>query len=217
MTSIRNVTVVSAVHATSSLQERGKARSNFASQHLQAAEYFLKRSNELEREHSGEAAGAFISELNHLVVAVILISVASMEDNINDYIFDNATIIEPFNDKEKKIKEDRSEIIRKYQSAMLALKSELIDRESSIYQDAALLIDMRNALVHFFPEWRDENKRHKDLYRRLRGKFAMCQFPPVSFNFPDSVISYDCARWSIETARKFMEDFTARTGLSTRI
>src|SRR4051794_14889408 len=110
MSSSANLTPSPSIHLNLSMQMKTGVRSNFASQHLQAAEYFARKSGELESEHSGEPLGVFISEINHLVVATIFSSVASMEANINEYIYDKV-VPDEFDKKYQPIKKDGSGII----------------------------------------------------------------------------------------------------------
>jgi hypothetical protein len=213
MASPTNLTPSLKIRLAVSASGSAKARSNFATQHLQAAEYFSRKNGKLEAEHKDRSLGTFVSEINHLVVATIFLSVASLEANINEYFFDDSDLAQ-FSKK----KDGRSEILRKYQSAMLTLTKEIMDENSLHYRDAEIVILMRNALMHFFPEWRDEQKKHEKLGIRLSGKFPLSPFmPDINPIFPDRAISYGCAQWSVATARNFMQEFILLTGLTARI
>src|SRR4051794_35327964 len=124
-----------AIHLAVSAKASVKVRSNFAAQHLQAAEYFSKKSGKLEAAAKSTPSGELIDDTNHLVTAAIFLSVASMEANINQYFFDNTSLAQPFNQKDRRIKKDKSSIIRKYQSAMLVLTRKTIDKNSLYYRD----------------------------------------------------------------------------------
>jgi hypothetical protein len=75
-------------------------------------------------------------------------------------------------------------------------------------QPMADLIEMRDALLHFRPEWHDERKRHARLADRLDGKFPTSPFLTVSEPFfPRRCMSHGCAAWAVRSARDFADAF----------
>lgn len=63
-------------------------------------------------------------------------------------------------------------------------------------EDAALVVRLRNELVHFKPKSLGGDIKHR-LTRQLRGKF------------PDKCLGYDCAKWATTSAIKFADEFFA--------
>jgi hypothetical protein len=79
-------------------------------------------------------------------------------------------------------------------------------------QDVTALIDLRNALVHFRPEWSDDNKTHRKLSKRLEKRFqhnAWLSNEPI---FPRAWVSYSCCKWAIESVRKFVLQYATSNG-----
>jgi len=108
-------------------------------------------------------------------------------------------------------------ILDKYEMALFLKKKERFDKGDSIYQDTATLIKLRNALVHFKPEWSDEKKEHKKIEDRLRGKFPLSPFLPAEAEFfPKKCMSHGCAQWSVQTALTFRSYFSLKAGLTDR-
>lgn len=52
-------------------------------------------------------------------------------------------------------------IFDKYDMALFLKKKRHLDKGTNPYQEADNLIKLRNALVHFKPEWHDEKKERK--------------------------------------------------------
>ncbi|WP_027710404.1 hypothetical protein [Zooshikella ganghwensis] len=67
-------------------------------------------------------------------------------------------------------------------------------------QSVSALIQLRNRLVHFLPEWSDEDGKNNKVLRNLQGKF--------NFNdkelFPRNVLVKECAYWSNNSVKEFL-------------
>lgn len=87
----------------------------------------------------------------------------------------------------------------------------------SPFQGADALIKLRNALVHFKPEWHDEQELHKKIELRLKDKFPINPFIGVNgVFFPQQCMSYGCTKWAVSTALMFMKDFSERASFPYR-
>ncbi len=69
---------------------------------------------------------------------------------------------------------------------------------------------LRNALVHFRPEWSDEQDKHKKVADKLAGKFKVSPFleknEPI---FPRAWASKDFSRWALKVTVDFLDHFCA--------
>ncbi|RKQ86065.1 hypothetical protein C8N24_4074 [Solirubrobacter pauli] len=81
-----------------------------------------------------------------------------------------------------------------------------LDRGAQPFQDAALLVRIRNALVHFKPENIAADEEH-ELEKRLRGKFPSNQLMNGSGNpwWPDHGLGHGCTECAIHSARALAE------------
>lgn len=115
-------------------------------------------------------------------------------------------------------------IIRKYQVALALAKKELFDAGTSVYQNADLLITLRNYLIHAEPEtvtWFTigDIEAHKPTSRKLaeglKGKFPISKLMQGFGNpfFPDKVFGHGCAKWAVESSVKFTDEFFSKMGL----
>ncbi len=220
MTKEINLDVHSSVHAHAASSISLKSRTNLAVQHIFAAAYFSRNAKGLEEVNAGKTFGDFYEEIVWNVSSAILFSVAALEADVNE-IFIDANINLKEYDKEL-LDEiwnliEQKTILDKYEMALFLKKKERFDKGNSTYQDTTNLIKLRNALVHFKPEWSDEKKEHKKIEDRLRGKFQLSPFLPAETEFfPKKCMSHGCAEWSVKTALAFRAFFSHKAGLSDR-
>ena len=110
---------------------------------------------------------------------------------------------------------ERHPLLDKYQFVLILLEQNEIPRGDALFQNADALVKMRNALVHFRPEWDDEQGKHRTVSERLRGRFQLNQFFTGNVPlFPQRCMSNKCLEWSIKTSRDFMREFSTRSGLT---
>ena len=80
-----------------------------------------------------------------------------------------------------------------------------------------LLIDLRNMLVHFKPEWDNDQKKHKEVEKKLKGRFELNPFWPKNnpIFFPFKCLSHGCANWAVGSSMRFILQFFALIGLDS--
>ena len=87
---------------------------------------------------------------------------------------------------------ERASVLHKYQVARTAAGKKSFDEGGPYYQDAVGLIKLRNALVHYKPEWDDEPDVHNALEKRLMGKFEHNHLRnPGAFGFLIDALALD--------------------------
>jgi hypothetical protein len=92
---------------------------------------------------------------------------------------------------------DRDRTLWKYQMLLIACDSPTMDAGSAPYQDAQLLLELRNKLIHYRPETLFADEDYK-LQQKLRGKFVDCVLLSGSGNpwWPDHCLGFGCAEWA---------------------
>jgi hypothetical protein len=84
------------------------------------------------------------------------------------------------------------------------------DDSCATWEDANLLAQFRNRFMHFTPAWDHEKNIHEgDFVKEMRERVPTSRFYQSSFMFPYGFMTYGCAKWSIETARKFSAGYAA--------
>ena len=178
------------------------------------------------------------------VTASILSAVAFLESTINEFyyvandkVLETKRMPEEYRDKLSALWtverfRKGAKILEKYQSALKLLNLKQFDEGKDPFQSVNLLIDLRNALVHYRPETtvirpNPSNYQISYLERKLRNKFKPNPFVPkfpvypssqpsrtadYPF-FPERCLGYGCAKWASISCLSFVNDFFGRINL----
>jgi hypothetical protein len=174
----------------------------------------------IEKANSGQPFGEFFEEIIGHCIACTLSSAATLEAYANELFADSATIfpdLKPMVASQMwDLAEDQS-ILRKFDVILTLRHKEPFDQGKQPYQNAALLIRLRNTLVHFKPEWSGENSNHA----KLSGKLdAVMQPGSIYFKgekmFPVRWMTHKGVCWVVDSTIGFMEGFEALCGLPTK-
>lgn len=196
-------------------------RSNLAAWHIIAAAQFSRRSGQIESKYAGEPFGDFFQEIASNVMASVLFSVAALEASANEIFKDShTTIIEQPMELTQELWNSfgqNASILDKYDLALLLKGKQKLTQGTAVYQNAANLISLRNALVHFKPEWSHKQTTHKTIRNKLTGRFPLSPFiPSTDTFFPKKCMSHGCAEWSVNTTLKYTTFFCDHAGLPDR-
>jgi hypothetical protein len=196
-------------------------RSNLAAWHIIAAAQFARESAAIESANIGKPFGEFYQNIASCVMGSVLSSVAALEARINELFKDASTTISEqspeLNAAIWDVLEQKANILDKYDLALLLKGRSTLVKGVASYQNASALIALRNALVHFKPEWDHEDGTHKKLETRLANKFALSPFlGQGDAFFPKRCMSHGCADWSVRTTLGFMTHFCKQAGLPDR-
>lgn len=196
-----------------------RSRPNFSFQHMQEAIHLMKLSRDCEVANTGKrfGDGDFFNHHRAYVVGTIMTSVASVEALANEFYLDATdnllgSVLD--NDSQALLAEiwtevDRFYILKKFQIALSAIKKNKFDVSRNPYQDVSLLINLRNMLVHFKPEWDTDPKNSEKIAKKLRGKFELNPFYPQDdpIFFPFKCLSHGCAYWAVRSCLDFIFQF----------
>jgi hypothetical protein len=202
-----------------------RLKTEFGLQHLLAAALFARKALEIESAHdeivvSGEP---YFSHRAY-VTGSVLSAVASLEATINE-LFIAAQHGDPntFKGADPEFAVLLAEVweviegipaLAKYQTALILARKPQLDRGASRYREAAILIQLRNALVHYKPEWDTDQREHRKIERRLKDRFALNPFTiPSDAFFPKKCLGHGCAEWAVKSSMSFMNEFLGRLEL----
>ena len=198
-------------------------RPNFAVQHMIAAARFARLCYKVEDDNAGAPFGPFYDEIINYVTATILSTVASLEANINEIFADVRDHIIVFDGLDMNLLTEiwdlieEKPILEKYQFALVLKKKVRMNKGDQQYQYVDTLIKVRNALVHFKPEWLDKQQEHEKIGKLLRGKFTLSPFltenDPI---FPMRCMTHGFAEWAVRSSLEFAQWFTQRADLPNR-
>ncbi|UVH60499.1 hypothetical protein NWF24_14125 [Variovorax paradoxus] len=208
-------------------------RHNLSIAHLSAAALFASQCRSLEA-----TAGTthFDSperrQHNACAISAVIVAVAFLEATINELFADCAEA--PPRERVQAIaskgllgrlwakgipRTAAYSITEKYEIALELSGSLSMDRGALPYQDVKLLIELRNALIHFEPEtitgsWDTQPQRAHKSEKRLRGKFDENALAgPGNPFYPDKLLGAGCAAWSVKSAVAFADEFFQKLGI----
>jgi hypothetical protein len=210
-----------------------KSRKYLSVQFVQSAAYFTREARKR------ELNGAPPSKPDHLqhqsyVIGAIWMASGFLEANINELFSDAAEDYREFlNPLEEEVidllgrmwkrnipRTARYSILEKYEIFLDLAHKKAFDRGVAPYQDVQVMIDLRNALMHYEPEWMLSGSTaplqptdvHK-LEKRLKGKFEMNPLTGAGNPFyPDKCLGHGCAKWCVESSVSLVDGFCERLG-----
>ena len=111
----------------------------------------------------------------------------------------------------------RSRVLPRYQAVLKVADAERFDERRSPYTDAAMLLKLRDSLLHCRPERPNNRHRYRMLEKRLRDQFAPSAFAAGDSPwFPDQCLGAGCAEWAVRVVNEFSADFSRRMSLPAR-
>lgn len=206
-----------------------KVRDYLASQHLWTArreallchereiEVLAREEHQLDRRHWSHATTAVLSAVAFLEAMVNAVWQDAADQHINrlDGIPENAITAmgQLWTGKEKA--ERMMTLLGKFQLALVLAGRDRMPDGAEPFQSARVLIELRNALVHFKPEWHASDTDVK-LVQTLKSKITEdLQFPrAIQPWFPNKVLGAGTARWACDSVIAFAKDWHERMGIA---
>jgi hypothetical protein len=197
-----------------------RTRINFGVPHLLSAALFSRATKALEVKHQGEPLGEFWEDVLAQATAAVFTSVAGLESYANELFADHQWMFPTIRSDLVKALWDvyeRKTLLEKFDLALTLQQLPPLDRKAQSFQDADLLIRLRNSLVHFKPEWEDERVKHDRLSAELLKRFPSSPFTPGAPLFPMAWASHACTAWAVTSVLTFIQEFETAAKLPARI
>lgn len=210
---------------------RASSRTYFSIQHIQSAALFSRQAAAIEAEWVKTGDINLCSPLLAYTSGAVFSATAFLESLINELFAD---AVENHEGHVKGLDEvtiaDFAEfwklgiprrasypIHQKYQVALTVARRPLFDAGTAPYQDAAILVQLRNNLIHYEPAWvleidtgAPEAVTTPQLARKLEGKFAPS---PLPLSSATKLFGHGCSEWSVLLSVAFADEFFKRMGL----
>ncbi len=198
----------------------GSIRSYYSSQHLWAAEHFVRLAASYECEHA-DAERISIQHRAYVMTAVSE-AVAFLEAFINELYQDAADgsgaadglppeMVRLMTEYWRSTDRGHSvEITKKYDMVRVFAAQPRADAGRRPNDDVKYLIKLRNWLLHYRPKTIGE-KTPENVIDHVRGRFSDNPFLAGSGNlwFPDHALGAGCADWAVRSVRTFVDEFVA--------
>lgn len=130
--------------------------------------------------------------------AVVILTVASLEAYINEYLagqIQNENIQTP----------PRESLEEKWLQTPLRLGFSTFDNGSEPFQSFSLLIKLRNSLAHYSPEFMTPAEFPSCQIEMLKSKFEFTHVAKA--NWTSQVLNLECARWACRTTKEMVRKF----------
>ncbi|HMV13037.1 MAG TPA: hypothetical protein PKD88_00465 [Nitrosomonas sp.] len=205
--------LIANLRSNSTLRVSLKYRTGLALHHLLAAGRSAARVKTIEDANRDQPYGPFWDEILQNSIVVATLTVASLEAYANDLWFENTFLKDKLsNEACQKISElvEKNDILGKFDLVLAISTGKKLNYGIEPVQSVNVLNALRNALVHFRPEWSDEQDKHKKVADKLAGKFKVSPFleknEPI---FPRAWASKDFSRWALKVTVDFLDHFCA--------
>jgi hypothetical protein len=212
-------------HATATASASARVKHSFSRQHLVGARHLAELASAIEK--NGASTEQEKTHHRAYVSGAVIFSVAFLEASINELYLEaidkNANALSGLTPPQIEIlaelweTTEQHSVLGKYQVALAACGKSRFEKGLEPYQAADGLVKVRNALIHYRPEWDDELEEHKKLYERLNGRFPLNTLAAAgSLWFPHLCMGAGCAQWATEQAANFATEFCARMDIPNR-
>jgi hypothetical protein len=203
-----------------------KSRHNLALQHLWNARHAARQCRDREADLASLNYRLPEVELTGTAMVAVMSSVAFLEALVNEVYLDTVDADTGSTDRLKGIGDDaiaamrdrwnatpsveREGILDKYKIALeCAGKTMALGRDPA--QSVKVLIDLRDALTHYKPEWQgDDTELFAELRRRLPVNKRVAELNPW---FPHQALSADCAEWACKNSVALAKEWWRDMGL----
>ncbi|SCX57623.1 hypothetical protein [Nitrosospira sp. Nsp1] len=187
-----------------------KTRVNLAWHHLFAASRAVGHVRQIEKEYESVPYGPFWEEIFHRSLSIVTLTVASLEGLANELYFENSAIEPTLNPAAAEVVArviDRESIITKFDLVLALRSGKRMPRDTGVVQNVEALVSLRNAVLHFRPEWSCQQDRHKKLSDKLLHKFQPSPFLPNESLFPRAWASGSFGVWALKATVNYLDYF----------
>ena len=198
-------------------------RAYFSSYHLWAAQHFSQLAEAVEDQPGPAFNIAHRTYVTNAVFSAVAFLEASINEVFDDIADSHTSYVATLSAETKRLlgglwvgdeTVERWSVLDKYRVVLLSAGKPVFDKGTQPYQDAKLLLRLRNRLIHARPKTRDTGDIDK-LEQSLSGRFESNRHMAKMANpyFPDQCLGAGCANWAVVSARTFSDDFFSRLGI----
>jgi hypothetical protein len=203
-----------------------RIKHSLSKQHMRGARLLAAKALEIES-RGRPIPDAVLVEHRAYVTGSIMSAVAALEASVNELYLEvrdaEPRTTDALDERGSELmvglwaETERLPILEKYQRALLFCGRPSFQRGQSPFQETDSVVKLRDNLVHYKPEWNDEEGRHESLMLRLKDKCPLNPIAEGELWFPHQCLSAGCASWSTQVAADFLSDFCARLGVPSRV
>lgn len=196
----------------------GKNRTNYGPHHMLSASFFARLSFKIEKKYTQPLSELLQVKHRAYTVGAIMAAVASLDATINEFLMDAEDGLLPSKlfdvDSTKMLSLYYNEIRGKSEYLLSKFKkaSRIINNtklgDKNMRRNLCYLIKIRNRLIHYEPEWDNNQEVHKEIENEFKNKFGLNPFAAEdSVFFPWKCLGHGCAEWAVILSIKTIDTF----------
>ena len=222
---VATVTATAMAEGTATVAAEADARYSFTVQFLCASAIFARRCAEIERAHPDNPDEPTRAEHRGLVTAAIMQCAAAVEAESAEVTAHGPGHHLGSDRMDKKAHKflaplaefiDHQNVLTRYKIILHILNKPPLAEDQQPWQNMAVLVKLRNELIHYKSQWGKEMDSQK-LFKTLNNlHLAKPPFVPSNANFfPHQFLGAACAAWAVRTAVDFLNGFYDRLGIES--
>jgi hypothetical protein len=208
------------------VQAHGSIRVNLALAHLRAALTHARDCEKLESEHTWPATQEILDRHFACASGAIVGATCGLEAALNEFHQDaidgsdaslglaaaaRSQIVDLWDTV------DRAPLLRKFSWILSLANAPPLSAGVLPYQSAASVIALRDALVHYKPEWYHDLERSKRLEDRLRGQFPLNRLCADGMAFvPYRACGHGSGVWACRSVVHYLTEFYEKLALQPK-
>src|SRR6266403_4070973 len=197
-------------------------RYSFTAQFLRGAAIFTRRAHEIDEASISEELQ---SDYRACVVGAVTQAAAALETEISEVTVHGPGHHLGSNGIDAAARDfllpladtiDGESTLTRYDVVLHLLRKAAFDKGAQPYQPAALLVRLRNELIHYKSKWAEQMDQEKLIARLKQLGFDRPAFASVHTNFfPHQCLSASLSSWSVMTSAGFIDAFYDRLGIAS--
>ncbi|MEO7648277.1 MAG: hypothetical protein ABIV11_08595 [Gemmatimonadaceae bacterium] len=220
---------------------RAELRTNFSIQHIQSAFFFARQCKAIEGAHDGSYNAESIANCRAYATGAVFAAVAFLDATAGEIFLDasepdGGSLKDQPIDVRRNFEEIWTKSLSKKSAALPKLEKALelagtpeicsgsrFNKEERPYLDVALVVKLRNRLIHYEPAWLPAELEHRkqvpqryEFAEQLRGRFAESAMMGGGSPLFHKILGYGCAKWAAESALALADEFYYRMGIVPR-
>lgn len=197
-----------------------RQRINYGLHHMLSAALLTRLSFKIEKNYIQRQLLSESLQIEHnaYTVGAIMAAISSLDATINEFLMDaedgllpsklfSANSIKMLSDYWNEIRGKSKYLLFKFKKASKIVSNTKIG-DKNMRKNICYLIKIRNRLIHYEPEWDNNQNIHKEIENEFKNQFSMNPFATEdSVFFPCKCLGHGCAEWAVILSIKTIDTF----------
>ena len=202
-------------------------RYSFTAQFIEAAAAFVRKAAAMEDGYSGTISDEQAAEHRAFISTAVMQCAAALETESHEictfgpgsHLGSNGTDLQA----EARLTPlaefvERQETLARYQVLLHVLGKPMLDRGGQPFQDASLVVRLRNEITHYKSLWSEELSQQRLFASLQKLSHRPPPFAHLSQNFfPHRCLGAECGAWAVKSTVAFLDEVYRILGVSSRL